>query len=70
MTNAHHAILDFAERHKPEDSPRTTCVACIVQDNMAYWAHAGDSRLYLMRGGKVPPTRGIIRACSADRSRA
>ncbi len=53
MTNAHHAILDYAERHRLNDTPRTTCVACIVQDNVAYWAHAGDSRLLLMRGGKV-----------------
>jgi serine/threonine protein phosphatase PrpC len=53
MTNAHHSILDFSGEHKLKDSPRTTCVACIVQDNVAYWAHAGDSRLYLMRGGKV-----------------
>lgn len=53
MINAHHAILDFTESHKLNDSPRTTCVACIIQDNIAYWAHAGDSRLYLIRGGKV-----------------
>ena len=53
MTNAHRAILGFAEAHNLNDSPRTTCVACIVQDNIAYWAHAGDSRLYLMRDGKV-----------------
>ncbi len=53
MTNAHHAILDFAADHRLEDSPRTTCVACIVQDNIAYWAHAGDSRLYLMRDGRL-----------------
>ena len=53
MINAHCAILDFTEAHKLKDSPRTTCVACIVQDSIAYWAHAGDSRLYLMRGGKV-----------------
>ena len=53
MMNAHHAILDFADAHNLKDSPRTTCVACIVQDNIAYWAHAGDSRLYLMRDGKV-----------------
>ena len=53
MTNAHRAILDFTDAHNLKDSPRTTCVACIVQDNIAYWAHAGDSRLYLMRGGKV-----------------
>ncbi len=53
MTNAHRAIFDFAERHRLSDTPRTTCVACIVQDSIAYWAHAGDSRLFLMRGGKV-----------------
>ncbi len=53
MINAHHAILDYAERHRLQDTPRTTCVACIVQNNVAYWAHAGDSRLFLMRGGKV-----------------
>jgi PPM family protein phosphatase len=53
MTNAHRAILDFAGRHGLADAPRTTCVACIVQDSIAYWAHAGDSRLFLMRNGKV-----------------
>ena len=53
MTNAHHAILDYTTRHALRDTPRTTCVACIVQDNVAYWAHAGDSRLFLMRDGKV-----------------
>ncbi len=53
MTNAHHAILDYTARHHLRDTPRTTCVACIVQDNVAYWAHAGDSRLFLMRDGKV-----------------
>ncbi len=53
MTNAHSAILDYASRHRLPDTPRTTCVACIVQDNVAYWAHAGDSRLFLMRDGKV-----------------
>ena len=53
MLNAHSAILDFTEAHKLDDSPRTTCVACIIQDSIAYWAHAGDSRLYVIRGGKV-----------------
>jgi serine/threonine protein phosphatase PrpC len=53
MTNAHHAILDYTARHKLSDTPRTTCVACVVQDNVAYWAHAGDSRLFLMRDGRV-----------------
>ena len=53
MTNAHHAILDYTTRHHLRDTPRTTCVACVVQDNVAYWAHAGDSRLYLIRDGQV-----------------
>jgi PPM family protein phosphatase len=53
MERAHHAIFDFAIQHNLSDSPRTTCVACVVQDNIAYWAHAGDSRLYLIRAGKV-----------------
>ena len=33
--------------------PLTTCVACVVQDGCAWWAHAGDSRLYLIRNGKL-----------------
>ena len=53
MLNAHRGILDFAGKHHLQDSPRTTCVACIVQNNVAYWAHSGDSRLYLLRKGKV-----------------
>ena len=53
ITNAHHAILDYAATRKLEDTPRTTCVACIVQDSIAYWAHVGDSRLYLVRNGQV-----------------
>ncbi len=53
MTNAHHAILDYSAHHRMQDSPRTTCVACLVQDSVAYWAHAGDSRLFLMRNGRV-----------------
>lgn len=51
--NAHHAILDYSAAQKLEDSPRTTIVACVVQDNVAYWAHAGDSRLYLIRKDRI-----------------
>jgi len=53
MLNAHHAIMDFTEAHRLDDSPRTTCVACIIQDNIAHWAHAGDSRLYVFREGRT-----------------
>ena len=53
ITNAHHAILDYAEARGLLETPRTTCVACIVQDGVAYWAHVGDSRLYHLRDGRV-----------------
>ncbi len=33
--------------------PGTTCVAALIQDGKMYWGHAGDSRLYLLRDGKV-----------------
>ncbi|MDP2135566.1 MAG: protein phosphatase 2C domain-containing protein [Sulfuritalea sp.] len=32
----------------PHAAPRTTCIVCVVQDGEAIWAHAGDSRLYLI----------------------
>jgi serine/threonine protein phosphatase PrpC len=69
MTNAHHAILDYAAPH-PAEAPRTTCVACVVQDSVAYWAHAGDSRLFLMRNGRViGQTRDHSRVrCSSKRA--
>lgn len=53
LTNAHSAILDYAEERELPEAPRTTCVACIIQDSVAYWAHAGDSRLYVIRAGRI-----------------
>ncbi len=53
ITAAHHAIVDYANVRSLLETPRTTCVACIVQDGLAYWAHVGDSRLYLIRNGRV-----------------
>lgn len=41
-----------AEQRLPE-TPRTTLVACVVQDGVAQWAHVGDSRLYLIRAGRI-----------------
>jgi len=35
------------------DTPRTTIIACVLQGNAAYWAHCGDSRLYMVRGEKL-----------------
>jgi protein phosphatase len=50
---SHEAIIDFAELNSLQGSPGTTCVAALVQDGKVTWAHAGDSRLYLLRDGKV-----------------
>ena len=49
----HHQLLRYATEKALIDTPRTTVVACVLQGNAAYWAHCGDSRLYLVRGGKL-----------------
>jgi len=50
---AHRAIVSHAVEKNLLESPRTTCVACVVQDGRANWAHAGDSRLYVLRAGSL-----------------
>src|SRR5574341_2186313 len=50
---AHHAIVEQALADRLEEIPGTTCVACVVQDGQAWWGHAGDSRLYHLRDGRV-----------------
>jgi serine/threonine protein phosphatase PrpC len=49
----HHQLLRYATERALIDTPRTTIVACVLQGNAAYWAHCGDSRLYLVRGDKL-----------------
>jgi PPM family protein phosphatase len=49
----HHQLLRYATERALMDTPRTTLVACVLQGNAAYWAHCGDSRLYLVRGDKL-----------------
>src|SRR5512140_2508740 len=53
IQSAHRAIVSHAVEHNLLECPRTTCVTCIVQGGFAYWAHAGDSRLYVMRAGEL-----------------
>jgi serine/threonine protein phosphatase PrpC len=53
IQSAHRAIVSHAVEHNLLECPRTTCVACIVQAGCAYWAHAGDSRLYVLRDGEL-----------------
>jgi serine/threonine protein phosphatase PrpC len=53
IIQAHHAIIDYSIEKGLREAPRTTLVACIVQGGFAHWAHAGDSRLYLLRNGRI-----------------
>ncbi len=53
LQSAHEAILDYAAKHNLLESPRTTCVACVVQQGHACWVHVGDSRLYMFRGMRL-----------------
>ena len=50
MLRAHNAIIRYADEQQLGGSPGTTCVAALIQDGKVCWAHAGDSRLYLLRG--------------------
>ncbi|WP_047196270.1 PP2C family protein-serine/threonine phosphatase [Caldimonas brevitalea] len=49
----HHQLLRYATEKALIDTPRTTVVACVLQNGAAYWAHCGDSRLYFVRGDKL-----------------
>ncbi|MEP7275634.1 MAG: PP2C family serine/threonine-protein phosphatase [Betaproteobacteria bacterium] len=53
LLRAHAALGSYANQFSMLETPRTTCVACIVQASHAYWAHAGDSRFYLFRQGAL-----------------
>ena len=50
---AHDAILAYAKSRSLPDAPRTTLVVALVQDGQVRWAHCGDSRAYLVRGGAL-----------------
>jgi len=53
MKGCHQAINHYTQLNELEGSPGTTCVAALVQNGKVNWAHAGDSRFYLLRAGKV-----------------
>jgi PPM family protein phosphatase len=53
LRRAHREILRYQTEQSMPESPRTTIVAALVQNGQAWWAHAGDSRLYLIRQGKM-----------------
>ncbi len=53
MRKAHENIIQFADDQNLPGNPGTTCVAALIQNGRVFWAHAGDSRVYFIRGGKV-----------------
>lgn len=54
---AHAMILHQTQRQglaeDQSNTPRTTVVACLVQDGYAFWSFVGDSRLYVIRDGRI-----------------
>lgn len=50
LHRAHFAVIDRGKKQEPPVNPGTTAVLCLIQNGRAWWAHVGDSRLYLFRG--------------------
>jgi PPM family protein phosphatase len=53
ILQVHDAIDSLTLGNDLADSPRTTVVAAILQDDKLYAAHVGDSRLYHFRNGQL-----------------
>jgi serine/threonine protein phosphatase PrpC len=57
ISRAHAMILHQTQRQglsqDQSNSPRTTVVACLVQGGYAFWSFVGDSRLYVIRDGRI-----------------
>ena len=47
---AHDRIQSYAEAHPELRGMGTTCTALVIRGHELYFAHVGDSRLYLIRG--------------------
>jgi PPM family protein phosphatase len=53
LGRAHEEVVRIGLHLPMESRPRATCAVCLVQQGSAYWAHVGDSRIYLLRHGAV-----------------
>lgn len=51
--SAHEAIQRYAFDHPEFQGMGTTCTALAMVDRQIYFAHVGDSRLYLVRAGAI-----------------
>ncbi len=50
---AHARIQEYAEQHPVFQGMGTTCTAAVVRARQLYFAHVGDSRLYLIRNARI-----------------
>ena len=53
FVTAHQRILQYAGAHPLLQGMGTTCTAIALLDKVFYYAHVGDSRLYLVRDSKI-----------------
>lgn len=53
LKDAHRCIQERAKQNPNLSSMGTTCTALALIDTRLYFVHVGDSRLYLLRGGKL-----------------
>lgn len=63
LYQANKAVYELALYHKLEWNVGTTLIAAVIQEGQLFWISAGDSRIYLYRGGVlVPLTRDHVYA--------
>lgn len=53
LGRAHEEVVKLGVGLSVEARPRATCAVALVQEDAAYWAHIGDSRVYQLRPTQV-----------------
>jgi len=53
FTTAHERIQGYAEQHPGLHGMGTTCTALVIRGRQLFFAHVGDSRLYLVRDASI-----------------
>ncbi|MDN5864103.1 MAG: protein phosphatase 2C domain-containing protein [Gammaproteobacteria bacterium] len=53
LTAAHHEVLALGKGMEAQLKPGTIIVCALLIGNSMWWAHAGDSRAYHLRNGKL-----------------
>jgi len=53
LARAHDDVVKLGNGLTIDARPRATTAVCLVQQGAAFWGHVGDSRVYLLRGGRI-----------------